>query len=242
MKHNNGDKDKKGKMSDWKATKKVKQPDGSYKISYVRSAPGDVGGKVKGGSIAETYKKVDKKRFPTIDSYRKYVREYNMPKTEAKEEVIRPLKKVATRGVKLQPPTSKRKLSTMKTPPPPSTPPPSTPPRKKSKPIYAKTEKAPDRTWTSGKKGLKGLVAATTGTLAGKKVVKDRTGVHVGTKVKQSTTRPVSEKRAGEKGVVEAQLGSERQKQGQKRTASGLATAKTGKGKKMNYRVQKGRY
>jgi hypothetical protein len=235
MKHNNGDKDKKGKMSDWKATKKVKQPDGSYKISYVRSAPGDVGGKVKGGSIAETYKKVDKKRFPTIDSYRKYVREYNMPKTEAKEEVIRPLKKVATRGVKLQPPTSKRKLTTGTTPPPPST-------ETKASHIYAKKRKAPDRTWTPGKKGLKGLVAATTGTLAGKKVVKDRAGVHVGTKVKQSTTRPVSEKRAGEKGVVEAQLGSERQKQGQKRTASGLATAKTGKGKKMNYRVQKGRY
>lgn len=216
--NHNGDKDKDKKkksvkMGEWKKTKKVKQPDGSWKITSERagSSPGS------------------QKKMPN-EQWKKFLKDnpnWTAPpkaKKETKEEIIRPMKKLATRSTPLKPVTSKRKLTKVPTP--------TTPPTKKSKPIYAKKRKAPDRTWSPGKKGLKGLTAATGGALIGKGVRKDRTGYHVGTKVKQSTTRPVSEKRAGEKGVVEANLGSEKQKAGQKRTASGLAKKKTMKGKR----------
>ena len=223
----------KKEMPQWgKPYKREKLPDGGYKYYYRRSVPGS--GKPKNGTVPG--KKMSNeawKKYLASETPEQKIKRLDREKgrTEEKTETTSPAKPMPKRKVNIPGVENKREVSgkvpTTTTPPP---------PEKKRIGMYAKKKKSKDRTWTPGKKGLKGLATAAGATLLGKKVYKDPAGYHVGTKVKQSTTRPVSEKMKGEKDVVETQLGSEQRGKGdkmKKRTQSGLATAQTGKGKKL---------
>jgi hypothetical protein len=92
--------------------------------------------------------------------------------------------------------------------------------------MAAKKETAKPRTWKrmnkSGRpKSIEVLKALAHGA-TGQKLRKDATGWSAGKKIKQSTTRAVTNKRLGEKGVSETQLGGETSGKYTDRTQSGL--------------------